>query len=96
VRRRTDVNTWDLVHGHRDRPAPPDEVAKDPARLALWEEEQREHEASWNSSYEVFEARGCEHQVLQYCDHPSDQNGTSLGLVSCSEGDYPPGARTDW
>lgn len=97
VRRRADVTAYAVTHD--SRPQPPDEVARDPARLDLWTRHQRANEARWNEQWKVYEARGCGHQVLQTCSHPGDPEGTNstaYGLVVCVEGAYPPGARKPW
>lgn len=97
VRRRTDVKPYDLAFGRLGPSKPSDEVAADPGRLALWEKDEREKRSRWNSSFEVYEVRGCGHQVLYSCAHPTDTDGgTLVGQVSCSEGEYPAGARQPW
>jgi len=97
VRRRADVKAYDLVFSRLAPARPPDDVAADPARLAVWEKDEREKRETWNSSWAVFEARGCGHESLQSCSHPSAMGGgTDLAAVGCVEGEYPPGARKPW
>lgn len=98
VRRRADVQPYDLAFGQYARAHPSPEVANDPGRLALWEKDQRRKRQAWNKAFEAYEVRGCGHQVLMSCSHPDapDGQGTYTLEVACSEGEYPPGARTPW
>lgn len=95
VRARPDLKPFDawLV----ERPRPPDEVARDPGRLAIWEKGERERAEGWNEGHETFEVRGCGHQVLYLCSHSSNADGSTYpGLVLCGHGTYPPGSRKPW
>jgi hypothetical protein len=97
VRRRADVRPYDVAFGRLGPATPPDEVAADPGRKALWEKDEREKRRRWNSSFEVYEVRGCGHQVIQTCAHPVDlDGGTLVGQVDCTEGEYPAGAQKPW
>ena len=86
--KRDDVKPHDLIFG--SRPAPPGEVARDPQRLALWEQKQQKLEDDWNNGAEVWEARGCGHDVVYACSRAQTHASTSSGII-CSEGKHPPG-----
>ncbi len=95
VRARPDVKPFDVYFGERSRP--PDEVARDPARLAIWEKGERERAESWNDEYEVFEVRGCGHEVIFDCAHAGGPGGeTYPGVVSCIAGSHPPETEKPW
>jgi hypothetical protein len=97
VRPRSDLTPWDLHVAKWGRSTPPDEVARDPERLALWKEQEREREDRENGDAEVFEVRGCGRQVLWSCDHPGGPGGEIYsGMVSCEEGPYPTGSEKPW
>jgi hypothetical protein len=73
VKPRTDIK-WSSVAFVDTRGAPPDEVKKDPQRLAKWEEDQRKQYAPLIESldeHDVFEARGCDHAMLVGCKRPA-------------------------
>jgi hypothetical protein len=85
---RGDLRYGDLVvHGPDD--APPDEVARDPARLAKWKgdrADEREKLRSTLDSIDVFQLRGCGHETLYGCWHPGNSEGNAQSdEVSCSE-----------
>jgi len=73
------------------RDEPPAEVAADPARLAKWNADRAEKEASRSerySGYDMFEISGCNHKDLAACRHPVSSTGrggtsTDMGRVSC-------------
>ncbi len=89
LRKRPELDAYDLAWG---KSAPPAEVAKDPARLAVWQKEESDRRASYAGN-PVFELRGCGHQVLYTCTRANV--GRTSGAVMCSEHDYPPGV-TRW
>lgn len=63
----------------------------------MWQNDQRQKQGLWNARFDVYEVRGCGHQVLHTCAHPNDDDGgTLVGQVSCSEGHYPPGPQKPW
>lgn len=70
--------------------APPDEVARDPARLAIWQEEARERAKDRKKEledYAAFDVRGCDHQVVWYCTHGGGADGVVYPtMVVCSTG----------
>ncbi len=97
VRRRADLTPWDLHVAKWGGSRPPDEVARDPERLALWKEQERARQERENEDAEVFEVRGCGRQVLWSCDHPTVAGGeVYIGMVSCTEGPNPAGAQKPW
>lgn len=97
VRRRADLTPWDLHVARWGPSVPPDEVARDPERLALWKEQERERQDRENEDAEVFELRGCGRQVVWACDHPTVAGGdVYIGMVSCTDGPYPAGAQKPW
>jgi hypothetical protein len=90
VRPRTDLSAYDVTFG-RAR-APSSEIARDPERLRLWNEQQKDKQRSWDRSFEVFEVTGCGHKVLMTCAHASQRTATSrrAGRVTCTEAKHPP------
>ena len=72
--------------------APPPKVAADPERLAMFNKKQQERAAATDGSCEVFEAKGCDTQVLYCCSYASQRRGNGAGQISCSKGTYPEGA----
>jgi hypothetical protein len=71
-------------------PTPPDDVKKDPARLAKWESDQakkRDLSAASQAGYEAFTVTGCDHTATLVCHHPGGSSGSSgsTRTVSCSE-----------
>jgi hypothetical protein len=76
------------VLGTRSTPRdPPDEVKRDPARLAKWNADREKERSSIESLYDsddVFEVSGCDHTVFMGCHHP--RQGFK---ASCREGHAP-------
>ena len=70
---------------------PPDEVKNDPERYALWKDEQAKKHAKDDAiydGYEVFEAKGCDHDVIYACCHAAQSTGGHSGstdVVLCRE-----------
>ena len=96
VRARPEVKPSDAFFG-TDRREPPSEVARDPARLAIWQKGERERAEDWNARFEPFEVRGCGAQVLYLCSHPGDADGSTYpGLVSCMTATDPSGPQRPW
>ena len=97
VRPRPDLTAWDLEVAKSGRGAPPDDIARDPERLAIWTKSEREQQERVNEDTGVFEVRGCGTEVLWACDHPTVAGGeVYIGMVSCEPGVYPPGTRRSW
>ena len=65
MRVREDLKPGQILGTAADaNPTPPDEVKKDPARLAKWQQDQaerRKRQSSTYSDYDVFEVSGCGH-----------------------------------
>jgi hypothetical protein len=80
VQERDDLNADELIWG--PPASPPPEVAKDPERLALW---QQQH-ALRPSSRTVFHVQGCKHDTFYACGR------SNKGHPMCSEGTYRPRA----
>lgn len=68
---------------------PPDEVKRDPGRLAKWKQDRADERKELRStldSIDVFQARGCGHDTLYGCWHPGNSEGNAQAdEVSCSE-----------
>lgn len=69
---------------------PPDDVKKDPERLAKFKkdkaEEKSELKSTLNSNLDMFGVKGCDHDVLMGCGHASDSDGSSdMSHVVCFE-----------
>ena len=86
VRPRSDIDGYTAVHGKP--PAPPAEIAKDPARRAVWQKEQDERR-SYNYGT-VYEVRGCTHGKLYTCSRSTGASRSSTSSL-CSGHDYPAG-----
>lgn len=92
VRARSDLEPAEVLNGNQGKRKPPDEVKRDPGRLAKWEKDEQERLAKQNrgySGYEVFEVSGCDHKLLMVCHHPNTQRGYQAHLVSCDERPLP-------
>jgi hypothetical protein len=88
VKARPDLGYGDLLPA-LPASTPPDEVAADPERLALWKEQQASAQATRRANaeaaYDVFEVSGCGRTVRLGCRHPEDTRGrTELSAVVCS------------
>jgi hypothetical protein len=91
VRERDDIKGSQVNPPYQE--SPPDEVKKDPARLAVWEKTQRDKNAELYAildNKDVFEVRGCEHAVFLACWRYTDQTGNGGSGVSCDEGKITP------
>jgi hypothetical protein len=64
---------------------PPADVAHDPQRLALWQQQQEQSRAFEDQGQTVFEVRGCNYEELDRCSRM--KSGSSF----CMSMDYPPG-----
>jgi hypothetical protein len=88
LRPRPEIDAYELIFGKPSKP--PADVARDPARMAMWQKKQDDSHATWNATETVFELRGCGHQTLYTCTRAGKSGGHS-GSVMCSDRDYPPG-----
>ncbi len=66
------------------RPAPPADVAADPARLAVWQKKEDDLQSTWNNSTTVFEVAGCDKDVIYKCGQAAKHASTSSGIM-CTE-----------
>jgi hypothetical protein len=69
---------------------PPEEVKKDPERLAKFKKDKAEEKAdlkkTLSSNLDMFQVQGCDHDVLMGCGHGSDNDGsTHPDVVVCFE-----------
>ncbi len=88
VRSRSDIDYGDRVLAGLAPEAPSREVSGDPARLAKWRDDQAAEHARIRAEcddYSVFQVTGCGHEELLACAHPSDSEGTYLGVVTCAK-----------
>ncbi len=85
VRERKDIRPSDWLNSE----VPPGEVAADPARLAMWNEQQAKLRADDDDRHSIFEVRGCGHELLYSCGHVS-HGRASFRL--CTKRDPPSGA----
>jgi len=67
---------------------PPSEVASDPGRLRMWQDEQDRLRTSADKYHSIFEARGCGHQALYECGRTT--RGSSKSVI-CRDRPYTPG-----
>ena len=86
VKERTDVSAASLLAPGGNE-SPPDDVKRDPGRLAKWEADKKEQRAKTESgyarSYTVYEVRGCNVAVFLACTNADSTNG-EMSLV-CQE-----------
>jgi hypothetical protein len=84
VTARDDLKASTLMAGGASGPEeqPPEEVKREPARLAKWREERakdREFAEKRYERHEVFAVTGCGHSSLLCCEHPHVTSGGSTG-----------------
>jgi len=87
ARERSDLKGSQILGTPSTPREPPDEVKKDPGRLAKWNadrEKERNSSDSFYDTYAVYEVSGCSHSAFLGCYHPS--KGTK---ASCREGHAP-------
>ena len=65
---------------------PPAEVARDPERLALWQQQQAKSRAADDRNQTVFEVRGCNHEQLYRCHRFKNTKSFCMSMK------YPDGA----
>jgi hypothetical protein len=97
VRSRSDVDYGERVLARLAPETPSREVSGDPARLAKWRDDQAARRARTGaefSAYSVFQVTGCGHEELLACAHPSDSEGTYLGVVTCAKVPQPVAAHS--
>ena len=88
VKAREDLKYGDLILGTSTTKTPPDEVKRDPERLAKWEADQRKENQESRENLNrlsVYEVTGCDHRAFLGCAHPSTGDGVQLGEVNCWE-----------
>jgi hypothetical protein len=62
-------------------PKPPADVAADPARLALWQQNHRQDSTGFDSVHDVEEARGCGKEAFYEC-YRYQKHATRVGCGS--------------
>lgn len=67
----------------------PAEVRSDPQRLAMWQTQRDESDERLDAACDIFAVRGCGHEAILCCNHPSSGRHTSIGRVSCLEVSVP-------
>ena len=93
VRERGDVRPSQIFLDPATPESPPDEVARDPGRLARWRSDRAKarqqsidsYDDRFNYSITVYEVDGCGHTVFMGCEHTM-----YVGENDCDEG-HPPG-----
>ncbi len=74
---------WNEVSPLHDAGAPPEEVRKDPGRLAKWNADRQKEKDVWAKraeDWEVFQVEGCDHEMLAGCKRPAK---SSDGKPNC-------------
>ena len=89
VKARDDLTWSSLLSSGPSEEVPPDDVAKDPARRAKWQQDRDDAQQSLNHSVDsrvdVYQAIGCGHDVLMGCWHPGGSGGRwSASRVTCN------------
>jgi hypothetical protein len=82
ARARPELHVSDL---REERSTPPKDVAADPERMKMWQQKQDEDRKWRDNRDEIFEVRGCGHQLLMACHRYNKGQG---GFV-CTKYDYP-------
>lgn len=77
VRERPDVKPHAL--SYLSELPPPDAVAKDPERLKLWQKQNDLHAAQLDKNHIVYEATGCDLDVLYVCSTKMIGKGDNFG-----------------
>lgn len=88
VRPRSDLKGSQVSVPQTETEIPPDEVKRDPARLAVWQKSGREKADEPRKildGLDVFEVRGCGHAEYLLCWSYNDEHSGDSG-VSCQEG----------
>lgn len=89
VKGRSDLKYGDLVIAQRTAELPPEEIGKDPQRLAKWQNDRRKAQEKQQrdlNGLAMFEVSGCDHTLLLGCRHPShDGNSIATHEVECFE-----------
>jgi hypothetical protein len=98
VKPREDLRYGELVAKVVQAEVPPDEVKRDPERLAKFQRDQAQAKAEQVASLDgvdVFEVTGCGHTQLLGCAHPvgGSDNSAQSDLVNCFE--PPPGVQPE-
>jgi hypothetical protein len=85
---RGDLRYGDLIPTGAEA-EPPDEVKRDPGRLAKWKQDRADEVKERRSTLDaidVYQVRGCVHDTLYGCWHPGNSEGNAQSdEVSCSE-----------
>lgn len=77
ARERKDLSAYDLIFGKSE---PPDDLAGDPERLALWQKKQDENRKAWDRSSDLFEVAGCGERKIYKCSR--GKRGPSCSRVA--------------
>ena len=67
---RADLKAFEFQYGPQQKPEPPPEIKSDPARLAVWEEQQKKDQAATdrvNEIDKVIEVTGCDQSAFYIC-----------------------------
>jgi len=94
IKERADMSPAALLAGP-DTATPPDDVKKDPGRLAKWQSDHKADreklESNYQRSYTIFEASGCGTTLLMACTHGErmGSGGSSSTVVVCQEKPLP-------
>jgi hypothetical protein len=80
---------WGSFILEQQKQEPPEEVKKDPGRLAKWQKDKADENKELKShldSLDVYEGNGCDHKVIMACYHTGDsEGGCDPSSVSCSD-----------
>ncbi len=84
VTRRTDLSVHELTFG---RSKPPSDIAKDPARLAIWKKNQDESKKKWDATSNLFFLTGCNVKSFYTCNRNSKSGRNSCSSLTPHEDD---------
>lgn len=91
ARERTDLDAYTLTFGASAEPSA--EIKSDPARYAVWKQNEAEKRAQWNSGGDLLEATGCGHSVVYYCFHPAtyqSKGAANYAYATCNRVPHQP------
>ena len=70
--------------------SPPADIAADPGRLKMWQDERAESREHTDYSRHIVEVRGCGKHVFYECCHPSSESSRGQSGWMCQKKWYLP------
>ncbi len=95
ARERPDLRQASFSDSPRLPSTPPPDIANDPSRLKMWQEEQSK-KAHSDDDHHIIEARGCDKHVFYDCRHSLSTDRVGGASWVCSEETYVPNSISGW